>query len=223
MDILSWQAIRDAGLEDWRKLAQGLHARFLIGSFADGVRFVGAVGEACTGDHAPEVRLGKGFADVRLLSDDAVEPGTDDGYPTVTQRDVDLARRISSIARSLGLTTDPSAVAQLEIGLDTADLAAISPFWAAVLTGGSKVEHSIDVCDPTGRVANLWFQGTDPHETPHQRFHLDLWLPPEVIPARIEAALAAGGTMVSDDEAPSFTVLADPQENKVCLCTYLDR
>ena len=31
--------------------------------------------------------------------------------------------------------------------------------------------------------------------------------------------VAAGGTVVSADEAPAFTVLADPQGNKVCLCT----
>jgi 4a-hydroxytetrahydrobiopterin dehydratase len=224
MDMLSWQAIRDADVADWRKLGQGLHARFLIESFADGARFVSAVGEACaSGEHAPEVRLGKGFADVRLRSDDAVKPGSDEGYPNATQRDVDLARRISSIAQSLGLTADPSAVAEVELGLDTADEAAIGPFWAAVLTGDPGVYDRLDVCDPTGRVVTLWFQGTDAHETPRQRFHLDLWLPAEVVPARIEAALAAGGTLVADDNAPSFTVLADPDGNKVCLCTYLDR
>jgi 4a-hydroxytetrahydrobiopterin dehydratase len=44
-----------------------------------------------------------------------------------------------------------------------------------------------------------------------------------VVAGRIEAALAAGGTVVDDSQAPSYTVLADPQGNKVCLCTYLDR
>ena len=34
---------------------------------------------------------------------------------------------------------------------------------------------------------------------------------------------AAGGTLVSDAEAPAFTVLADPEGNKVCICTCLDR
>ena len=40
---------------------------------------------------------------------------------------------------------------------------------------------------------------------------------------RIDAALAAGGTLVSDAEAPSFWVLADPQGNRACLCTWQDR
>jgi 4a-hydroxytetrahydrobiopterin dehydratase len=225
MDMLSGQAIQDAGLEDWRKLAQALHACFLVESFADGLTFVGSVGEACAAvGHEPDVRLTGGFVDVRLLSPDAVwrhPDGSESAGPSVTQRDVDLARQISAIAQSLGLKSDPSAVAQLEIGLDTADLAAIGPFWAAVLTGSTHEGN--DVFDPSGRIANLWFQGTDAHETPRQRFHLDLWLPPELVPARIEAGLAAGGSVVYDDEAPAFTVMADPQGNKVCLCTYLDR
>ena len=35
--------------------------------------------------------------------------------------------------------------------------------------------------------------------------------------------MAAGGTVVDDSAAPSFTVLADPEGNKVCICTALDR
>ena len=79
------------------------------------------------------------------------------------------------------------------------------------------------VFDPTGQLPSIWFQGTEPHEVPRQRFHLDLWLAPEVAAARITAAVAAGGTVVDDSEAPSFTILADPDGNKVCVCTHLDR
>lgn len=191
--------VSETGLQDWRKLAQKLHARFLIDAYADGVRFVAAVGEACQ-DAVPEVRLGASFVDLAT-------------------RDADIAGRISAIAAEHGLTADPTAVAQLEIGLDTADLVELGPFWAAVLTGSTDSFTGNDIVDPTGRVANIWFQGTTPHETPRQRFHLDLWVPPEVVPGRIEAALAAGGKVVYDEEAPAFIVLADPQGNKVCLCT----
>ena len=209
MDMLSGKEIQDAGLDDWRRLAQGLHASFLVESFADALTFASSVGEVCAAAGLdPDVRLTATFVDVKI--------GVD-----VTQLDVDLARQISGIAQSLGLKPDPAAVAQLEIALDTADREAIGPFWAAVLTGGTHKGN--DVFGPADRIANLWFQGTDPHETPRQRFHLDLWLPPEVVPARIEAALAAGGTVAYDTEAPAFTVLADPQGNKVCLCTYLSR
>jgi 4a-hydroxytetrahydrobiopterin dehydratase len=40
---------------------------------------------------------------------------------------------------------------------------------------------------------------------------------------RIDAALAAGGRVAGDAEAPAFWVLADPDGNKVCLCTWQDR
>ncbi|NIK59561.1 VOC family protein [Kribbella shirazensis] len=191
----------EAELRDWRKLAQSWHARFLTEKYVDGTRFVQAVGEACSSaDVVPELRLGATFVDV-------------------ASRDEALAERISAIAAEHGLTADPTAVAQLEIGLDTAELVAIGPFWAAVLTGSTDSFTGNDIFDPTCRVANLWFQGTTPHETPRQRFHLDLWLPPEVVPGRIEAAIAAGGKVVYDEEAPAFIVLADPQGNKVCLCT----
>jgi len=46
---------------------------------------------------------------------------------------------------------------------------------------------------------------------------------PISIAARIDAAIAAGGTLVSDAEAPSFWVLADPEGNRVCLCTWRER
>jgi 4a-hydroxytetrahydrobiopterin dehydratase len=192
----------DVGLVDWRKLLQAWHARFLVSSFADGARFVSAIASA-DGD-APEVRLSNTFADVMTA-------------------DPDLARRISGVAQAHGLKADPAAVALMEVALDTADMAAIAPFWAAVLTGSTEAFQGNDVRDPTGRIANLWFQSTNSHETPRQRFHLDLWLAPEVVPERIEAALAAGGTVAYDAEAPAFTVLADPQGNKVCLCTSLGR
>ena len=48
----------EANLTDWRKLAEGLHARYLVDDFGTGARFVTAVGEA--GDtlgHDPRVSM----------------------------------------------------------------------------------------------------------------------------------------------------------------------
>ncbi|MEU4606218.1 VOC family protein [Kribbella sp. NPDC023972] len=219
--MLTTQAILDAGLDDWRKLAQALHARFVTESLADGLRFAQAVGEECA-----EVRLGDNFVDVKLISKESVyraDDGTRHVFPGVTQRDVDVARRISSVAQSMGLVAEPSAVVQVELALDTADLAAIGPFWAAVLTGSTESFKSGDVFDPTGRVPNLWFQGTEAHETPRQRFHVDLWVPHDVAEERIAAGVAAGGRITYDKEAPAFTVLADPDGNQVCICCCLSR
>lgn len=143
--------------------------------------------------------------------------------PWVTEHDVRLARRISEIAREQEIEADPRAVTDIELALDTADAAAAGPFWAALLTGSTESILFDDVRDPTRRVPNLWFQEADAHETPRQRFHIDLWVPTDVAAERIAAAVAAGGTIVDDSEAPSYTVLADADGNRACVCCILDR
>ncbi len=102
-------------------------------------------------------------------------------------------------------------------------MAALGPFWAVLLTGSAESLHGDDVVDPGGRVPLLWFQDTDAHETPRQRFHVDLWVPHDVAEERIAAAVAAGGRVVDDSHKPSFVVLADPEGNKACVCTILGR
>jgi 4a-hydroxytetrahydrobiopterin dehydratase len=224
-DPLSTQQIIDANLEDWRKLANGFHGRFMTGDFATGLQFVTALAEI-PGAHRPEVKLTNQYVDLKLISHDAIyrpADGPERVISWVTSRDVDLARKISEVAVQQGIEATPTAVTQLEFALDTADHATIGPFWAAVLTGNTNSLQANDVVDTTGQLPLLWFQGTEAHETPRQRFHIDLWVPPEIAKDRIEAAVAAGGKVVDDSEAPSFVVLADPEGNKVCVCTSLDR
>lgn len=215
MDKLTSTQILEAGLDDWRQLAQGIHARFRTGSFTAGLRFLTAVTEAAeAANHHPDVTLTYPHVDLKLISHDV---------GALTARDVDLARTISSIAREHGLTPQPEALAEVELALDTAALAAAGPFWAALLTGDAGNVDGDDVVDPAGRVPLLWFQGTDAHDTPRQRFHLDVWVPHDQAEARIAAAVAAGGTVVDDSQAPSFTVLADGEGNRACVCTVLER
>lgn len=205
----------EAGLGDWQGFPDGIRARFLSGTFTTGMHLIEAIGAAAEERrHHPDITLTFGHVDVRLVSHDA---------GGVTDRDVELARRISAIARSLDLNADRTAPAMLELALDTADRDEIAPFWSAVLTGEADNVDGDDVVDPTGRVPLLWFQETDPHEPPRQRFHLDVWVGADQAQARIAAALAAGGVVDDDSEAPSFTVLADAQGNRVCICTIADR
>jgi 4a-hydroxytetrahydrobiopterin dehydratase len=215
MEKLTSQQILDAGLDDWRKLAQALHARFRTGDFVSGLKFVTAVTEAAeAANHHPDVTLTYPFVDLKLISHDVGQ---------LSERDLDLARQISDIAREQGVDAEPTSLAEVELALDTADLAAAGPFWAALLTGSAESVTGDDVVDPAGRVPLLWFQHTDAHETPRQRFHLDLWVPHDVAQERIGAAVAAGGQVVDDNQAPAFVVLADPEGNRVCVCTFLDR
>ena len=217
MDKLSTQEILDARLDDWRKLAQGLHARYRVTDFTAAAAFAAAVAEAAAAEgHQPDLKLTRDVVDLSLYT-------RDDGL-WVTDKDVGMAQRISEIARQQGLTPEPAAVTQIELALDAADEKRVGPFWSALLTGSPDNQvYDGSVFDPTGRVPSLWFQGTGEHEPPRQRWHVDLWLAPEAAQERIAAAVAAGGSVVHDDEAPSVTVLADPDGNRVCVCTCLGR
>jgi 4a-hydroxytetrahydrobiopterin dehydratase len=212
---LSGDQVSTMGLDDWRSMHESLQARFRTGDFATGLRFVQAVSAVAEElGHHPDLDLRYTHVNVRLLSHDVFAK---------TLRDVELARRISAIAADLGVAADPAVVSRVEIGLDTWDAEEIRPFWLAVLGLRPHPRFETDLRDPEGDLPTLWFQQTERHETPRQRFHLDVRVPPEVAEERIRAALAAGGTLVSDDRAPTFTVLADPQGNKVCVCTQVGR
>ena len=229
MDMLKGEQIAEADLRDWRKLAQGLHARYVTDDFGTGARFVAAVGEA--GDalgHHPRVSMGQRYVDLKLVSDDAVyrdAKGTEHIVEYVTQQDVDLARRLTEVAAEQGIDADPASITAMELALDTAHAATIAPVWAALLTGSTEARGrgtiGDDVRDATARVPILWFQDTDEHETPRQRFHVDVWVPPEVAEQRIAAAVTAGGIVVDDSQAPSYSVIADQDGNKACVCTTL--
>jgi 4a-hydroxytetrahydrobiopterin dehydratase len=213
--ILSFAEVEAAGLTDWRQLFEALRTRFKTGGFNQGLELVTRIAElADEADHHPDVDLCYPHVNVAIFSHDVF---------AVTARDIDLARAISAAAAELGIEADPTANAVVEIALDTWDHTEIKPFWAAVLGLVDSPETDRAVYDPSGSQPTLWFQRTTPHAEPRQRFHLDIRVPPEVADARIAAALAAGGVLVSDAQAPRFTVLADAQGNKVCVTTGLDR
>ena len=69
----------------------------------------------------------------------------------------------------------------------------------------------------------MWFQDTDSDAPDRQRWHLDVSVPREVAEERIRAAVDAGGRLVSDERAPAFWVLADPDDNLACICTWESR
>lgn len=200
------------GLADWRPVLGRVVTRFKTGSFVTGLELVTKVTEAAeAANHHPDVDLRYPHVDITLMSHDV--QGT-------TARDIRLAGEISTIAAGLGVEAEPGLRQFVELALDTWAEDEVKPFWAALL-GAEDREY--DVADPSGQIPPLWFQDTDRHDVPRQRFHLDVWVPVDQAQPRIDAALAAGGTLVSDEHAPSYVVLADAHGNKACVCTSASR
>lgn len=209
---LTGQQVADAGLTGWVNVANGLQTRIRTGDFATGLRVVDAIGAAAEEmDHHPDLDLRYPHVDVRLSSHDV---------GGLTDRDVRLARRIGEIAAEAGAELDGVSTSRLELGLDTPSSSTVLPFWAAVM--GMEKSSDDEVLDSADALPPIWFQRSGSEE-PRQRWHLDVWVDPSQVQPRIDAAVAAGGTLVSDERAPRFWVLADPEGNKVCLCTWQER
>ncbi|HEX6151495.1 4a-hydroxytetrahydrobiopterin dehydratase [Nocardioides sp.] len=210
-DRLTGDQITALGLADWRPVLASLRGRFKTGGFTTSLELARRITDVAEEmNHHPDLDLRWPHVDIDLTSHDV---------GGMTQRDVELARRISEIAADMGLEAQPGARQEVELSLDTWDAEEIKPFWAALLAA----DIGPDLVEPTGQLPSLWFQDTDRHETPRQRFHLDVWVTPDEAAGRIEAAVAAGGTVVDDSNAPSFTVIADAQGNRACVCSNAAR
>jgi len=210
---LRGQEIHDEGLEGWRKVLDRLVVRFATGDFATGAALVTEIARAADeADHHPDLDLRYPHLTVTLKSHDV---------DAITARDVRLARAISRLATDAGVSATAHAPDVLELALDTAHREEVLPFWQA-LTGYAP-HVGDDLVDAAARTPSIWFQDTDSEVADRQRWHLDVSVPHDVARERIEAALDAGGTLVSDERAPAFWVLADPDGNRACICTWESR
>lgn len=200
------------GVEDWRVLYVGPCAYFRTGSLTAGVALVDAiVALAEAADGHPELDLRAGGVTVRLLAPDA------DG---ITAADVELARQISAAARELDAPADPSAVQVVEIAIDALG-PEVWPFWRAVLAYEPRGPY--DLVDATGRGVSFRLEQMDAPRPQRNRLHVDISVPHDQGQARVDAAIAAGGHLVSDRDAPSWWVLADAEGNEACVATWLGR
>ncbi|QDQ15917.1 VOC family protein [Streptomyces spectabilis] len=217
------EAVQDHG---WRYLLGTLQTSALVGTLAQAVSVAADAVAVCGDDADRHLRI-----DVRL--DRVVFTLQSLDHAAVTTRDVELARRISATVGKPGLlpeagtgTGTPRSVQLVEIAIDALNIAGIRPFWKAVLgyTDEAGAEGAEDpLVDPLRQGPAIWFQQMDLARPQRNRIHLDISVPHDEAPRRIEAALAAGGRLVSATRAPAFWVLADREGNEVCVTTWQGR
>ncbi|MBE1546665.1 4a-hydroxytetrahydrobiopterin dehydratase [Mycobacterium sp. OAS707] len=202
----------------WALILGAIYAEVPVATLADAVA-VASLAVASVGAD------GQGHLTVDIRADRAVLRLQSAEVAAVTGRDVRLARDVSQTLTAQGFELRPGAVQALEIAIDAIDIPLVRPFWKAI-TGyadepGSELNAAL--IDPAGRAPAIWFQQMDAPRPQRNRIHIDVDVPHGVAKARIDAAIAAGGRLLSDAEAPAFWVLADPEGNEACICTWQGR
>lgn len=206
----------------WRYLLGALSTAVPVDSATDGIAVIStAVAEAGeAGPHlAADLRDGRVLLTLKNLSAGRVGPEL-----------LSAAERISAALAADGHTVESGggvrSIQAVEIGIDTLDRAAIRPFWKAVMGYIDDVDGDDDpngLIDPLGQGPALWFQDMDEPRPQRNRLHFDLTVGEDEVESRLSAALAAGGTLLTDQYAKAFWVLADAEGNEICLCTWQDR
>jgi 4a-hydroxytetrahydrobiopterin dehydratase len=217
------EAVQDAG---WRFLLGTLQTSVRTESLDRAIGFAADVVKVAGDDADGHLRV-DARPDRVILTLQSLE------HAAVTTRDVELALRISAVARSSGLLPEPEigtgaprSVQILEIAIDALDIAGIRPFWKAVLgyadeAGAGGPQDPL--VDPMGQGPAIWFQQMDQARPQRNRIHFDISVPHDEAQRRVEAALAAGGRLVSATRAPAFWVLSDREGNEACVTTWQGR
>ena len=191
----------DPGLPDWRLVLDRLHASFRAASPVAAAGFVQRVVQAVA-------------ADVDLRPSGLV-------HLSVPAGDEGSARMVGELAAADHLAAEPFQARTVEVGIDALDIEAVKPFWKAVL--GYVDDGELAIVDPERIGPPFWFQQMDEPRPQRNRLHVDVTVPHDAAVERVEAALAAGGVLVTDRFARSWWVLADPEGNEACVCTWQDR
>jgi len=208
---ISPQQFRAAdGVEDWRLLFDGAYAFYRTRSMAEGAALAGTIGAL------------DGMADIEAAVDLRAEGVTVrlSWYSGLTKRHVSLAQQVSAASREAGAEPDVSRVQVVQVAVDALSKPEVVEFWRVVLD--YRQLGSEDLIDPRGRGPMLWFQDMDAPRRQRNRIHIDVSLPRVEAEARLQAALAAGGTLVSDAHAPKWWTLADPEGNEVDIAAHTD-
>ncbi len=139
------------GLQDWRVLGDGACIYFPTASFGESARLVERMSAIAGVDvHPPSIDVREGGVTVRLVT------AADDHFG-MTERDVEIAQKISSVARELGLSADSSAVQSVLVIPGAPDIADVMPFWRAVLGYRPRPDSpDEDLVDPRRATRPTW-------------------------------------------------------------------
>ena len=212
MSEQGWQEFLAAeGVDDWVVLHGGATAVFRVGSLGEAAQLAEAVARV------PGL---EGSGVLLTVADDRLTVRLTRGVFRLEERHVDLARAVSATALEHGAVADRSAVQEVQLAIAAKPDALDVGFWRAVL--GYLPLADDNAVDPLGHGSTVWMQDLDADKPLRHAMHVDVSLAREQAEARVAAALAAGGRVVNDADAPGAWILADRAGNRVCVAAWPD-
>lgn len=131
-----------------------------------------------------------------------------------------FAAEVSRAAIGLSMTPDPSLCQSVGIYVAEHSAVDVRPFFAAAL--GYAEFGATDAIDPLRRGPQLAFNPIAGDVPSRGRTHFDVFVPADQAQARVDAALAAGGRLVDDTNAPAWWSLASPDNHGVDIASWTD-
>ena len=199
------------GVDDWAVLHGGATAVFRTRSSRQGAEVALALaGIPGFEGSGAVITLADGSLTVRLTRDMwQLEAGH-----------VELARAVSGVARTHGVDADLSATQEVQVAVAAKPAEIDLGFWRAVL-GYAPMADDNGV-DPLGHSSTVWMQDLDEAKSLRHAMHIDVSVARQHVRARLEAAVAAGGRIVADADAPGSWILSDRAGNRVCIAAWPD-
>ncbi|WP_137842975.1 VOC family protein [Microbacterium sp. 2FI] len=203
---------RAPGVSDWHVTGTGPQAVFTATSLAHAASLLTPV-VAAAERHGiqPDIDVRPEGVVVR------VPDRTTDGVPAAA---ADFAAEVSRAAAELQLTPDPSRAQSVGIYVAQHSQADARPFFIAAL--GYEALGDTDAVDPLRCGPQLAFNPITGDAPARGRTHFDVFVPADQARARVDAALAAGGRLVDDSNAPAWWSLASPDNHGVDIAAWTD-
>jgi 4a-hydroxytetrahydrobiopterin dehydratase len=186
-------------------------AVFRVGSLGEAVRLADAVSQV------PGV---EGSGALLTVADDHLSVRLSRGVFRLEESHVGIARAVSATARAHGSVADRARAQEVQVAIAAQTDAVNVGFWRAVL--GYLPLADDNAVDPLGHGSAVWMQELDPNKQLRHAMHVDVSVGREHAEGRVAAALAAGGRIVHDGDAPEGWILADDAGNRVCIAAWPD-
>jgi 4a-hydroxytetrahydrobiopterin dehydratase len=196
---------------DWVVLHGGATAVFGVQSIVEAARLADALAQVCgLAGAGVLMTIADGHLTVRLSRD----------LWRLDEEHMQLARAVSAVAREHGAMADRTRAQEVQLAIAAQPDAIDVGFWRAVL--GYAPMSDDNAVDPLGHGSTVWMQDLDPAKPLRHAMHVDVSVAREQAQHRVSDALAAGGRIVDDSNAPASWILADRAGNRVCIAAWPD-